>query len=175
MNGRQHLRGWGAKLHNSCLETGGWLRELVLDSATFKTKATFKSKTVYWGHWYPRDNPGDIGDWKQQQAAGSGAEPRRTKCDGPHVCTLPHTGSWVHRFFLSSGIRALPCCGAGLTNLKCNCEAELHCFWTHWCHGGKRDWGLQSWPTQMPDSLYNNVLNLLFWSLVSLEAGFSGC
>lgn len=133
MNGRQRLRGWGAKLHNSCLETGSWLRVLVFrDSATLKTKATFKSKTAYLGHWYPGDNLGDIGDGKQAAGAGNWcSELGCAKRGGCRMCTPPSARSWVHGPFLCSGTWILLCCRWGLLILECNVEAEPPWPWTH--------------------------------------------
>lgn len=81
------------------------------DVASLKTKATFKSKPVYLGQWYPWDNRGDIGDGRQAAGTGSsGSEPGCEKRDGPSVYTRPGTESRVYRSFLCSGIRGLLCC-----------------------------------------------------------------
>lgn len=73
------------------------------DVASLKTKATFKSKPVYLGQWYSRDNPRDIGDGRQAAGTrGSGSEPGCAKRDGPSVCTRPCPEKWVHGSFLGS-------------------------------------------------------------------------
>lgn len=70
------------------------------DSASLKTKATFKSWRVYLGHWYP----GDIGYGRWAAGAGSlCSEPGWAKPDGLCICTLPRTESWVYKSFLCSG------------------------------------------------------------------------
>jgi len=67
------------------------------DSATLKTKATFKSKTVYLGHWYPGDNPGDVGDARQAAGAGSlCSEPGCAERGGPCTCTQRGSESRVY-------------------------------------------------------------------------------